>query len=86
MPDKLGPPSEFGGKVKRNRIQPSPHVPTVSEKLMLEYTTGDQSGLTDPDGGEVFAGLLPLDVQTELRRAEGVLEKGQVWEAMKQGG
>lgn len=28
---------------------------------MLAYTTGDPTGATDPDDGEAFAGLLPLD-------------------------
>ena len=56
-----GPPSELGGKVMRNRVQPPPHEPTSSERLMLGYTTGDETGATGPDGGVAFAGLLPLD-------------------------
>jgi hypothetical protein len=87
MPDALGPASEFGGKVQRNRVQPLPHVPTPSERLMLMYTTGDESGLTDPDpNNDVFAGMLPEEEQRAIRQAEGVLEKGQEWEALKQQG
>lgn len=56
-----GAPSEFGGKVRRNRTQPPPHEPTESERLMLAYTTGDESGDQPPDNGEAFNGLLPLD-------------------------
>lgn len=89
MPDQ-GPPTEFGGKVlKRHGVQPVPHVPTQSERLSLLYRTGDESGTTDydPDGdGEAFAGLLPLDKQTESREREGVLKKGRVWEEMQKEG
>lgn len=35
-------PSEFGGKA--GLVQPAPHEPTASEKLMLMKTTGQ-----DPD-------------------------------------
>lgn len=84
MPDDLGPASEFGGKVQKNRVQPIPHVPTPSERLMLLYTTGDESGLTNPDpNGDVMDGLLPEEVQRGLRESEGVLAKGQVWEEIK---
>lgn len=84
MPDSLGKASEFGGKVQKNRVQPSPHVPTPSERLMLLYTTGDESGLTDPDpNGDVMMGLLPEAEQRQIRQDEGVLDKGQVWDAMQ---
>lgn len=84
MPDALGPASEFGGKVQKNRVQPSPHVPTPSERLMLLYTTGDESGLTNPDpNGDVMQGLLPEEKQRALREAEGVLVKGQDWERIQ---
>ena len=83
MPDALGKPSEFGGKVGRNRVQPSPHIPTQSERMMLLYTTGDESGTSTPDGGEAFAGLIPLGRQIAKRKAEGVFDKGQVWDALK---
>lgn len=53
---------------------------------MLLYTTGDDSGLSDPDGGEAFAGLLPYDRQYDLRLNEGVLEKGQYWDALVEEG
>lgn len=92
MPDSLGPPSEFGGKVGRNRVQPPPHEPTASEQLMLTYTTGDPSGINPftkkraPDNGESWEGLLPLKEQIALRKAAGDLEKGQVWEELKQKG
>lgn len=33
------------------------HVPTPSEELMLTYTTGDPTGLSDPDDGQAFTGL-----------------------------
>lgn len=77
-------PSEFGGNgVKKNGVFPSPHVPTVNERVMLLYRTGDDSGLTMPDDGENFAGLLPAEIQLALRTAEGVMAKGEVWEEME---
>ncbi len=76
MVDSL-PPSEFGGKQQLNRVQPFPHEPTASEKLMLQYTTADDTGLTNPDTGEAFHGLLSLAEQTELMESSGQLEKGQ---------
>lgn len=81
MPDPY-PPSEFGGKGRRNRTQPAPHEPTASEKLMLTYTTGDDTGESNPDGGEVFAGLLPEAEQRALRQQAGDLKKGEIWEEM----
>ena len=86
MPDALGGPSEFGGKVQKNRVQPSPHVPTASEKLMLLYTTGDVDGSKNPDAGEAFSGLIPADQLLAIRTAEGVMDKGQIWEQMVQEG
>jgi len=89
MPDSIGPPSEFGGKVDDTGVQPLPHMPTPSERMMLLYTTGSEVGINpftrerERDSGETMAGLLPLEVQTEIRRAEGVLEKGQVWEELQ---
>jgi len=74
MPDKL-PPSEWGGRVQKNRVQPpitpagtQGHNPLddPSEQVMLTYTTGDPTGLSDPDDGEAFAGLLPLEQALEL--------------------
>lgn len=73
-------PSEFGGRVNALGIQPAPHVPTVNERLMLLYRTGDDSGLTKADDGEVFSGLLPLEKQIALRSAAGDLVKGELWE------
>lgn len=87
MPDSAGPASEFGGKVQPNRVQPPPHIPTPSERLMLMYTTGDESGLTQPDpNDDVFLGFLPEDEQRAIRQAEGALDKGQAWDALKQEG
>lgn len=84
MPDSLGKASEFGGKVQKNRVQPPPHSPTPSERLMLLYTTGDESGLTDPaKHSEPMEGLLPADVQRAIREGEGVLVKGQEWERIQ---
>lgn len=81
-------PSEFGGgPMRRNRIQPPPHQPTASEKLMLQYTTGDPTGVLDPDlEGAAFEGLLPYKQQEEIRRAAGDLDKGQVWDELVQKG
>lgn len=84
MPDTLGPASEFGGKVQKNGVQPPPHVPTPSERLMLLYRTGDESGMTNQDAGEAMEGLLPVAEQTAIRKAEGVLEKGQVWDEIQE--
>lgn len=78
------PPSEFGGKTMRNGVQPFPHVPTASERLSLTYRTGDPSGVKDLDGGDAFAGVLPLTKQKALREAEGALEKGSVWQEIMQ--
>jgi len=84
MPDKAGPPSEFGGRVQPNRVQPPPHVPTQSERMMLLYTTGDESGQLNPDNGESFAGLLPLEEAKAAAIARGVsFEKGQVWDQLQ---
>lgn len=61
-------PSEYGGKVQRNGIQPpvapsgAPgHELTASEKLRMIYQTGQDADSTKlPDNGESFNGLLPL--------------------------
>jgi hypothetical protein len=78
------PTSEYGGSDSKTGVQPSPHVPTPSERLSLLYRTGDESGLTDPDAGEVFSGLRTAKTQRAIRAAEGVLDKGQEWERLKQ--
>jgi hypothetical protein len=76
--------SEFGGSdTGRNGVQPSPHTPTASEKLHLLYRTGDMSGLTDPDHGEAFSGLLPLEILVPIKEAEGFFIKGEIWEEME---
>jgi hypothetical protein len=80
-----GGASEFGGNgVQKNGVFPPPHVPTPSERLSLLYRTGDESGTTDPDSGEVFSGLVSEATQTARRQAEGVLDKGQEWEKLSQ--
>lgn len=83
-----GPASEFGGKPKRNGVQPRPHTPTASEKLMLGYTTGDESGDTiirDPEG-VIMTGLNPRKEQEALRQQAGDLNKGEVWDEIVQQG
>jgi hypothetical protein len=71
MPDNLKP-SEFGGKVQKNRVQPAitpdglpGHLPTASEQMMLTYTTGDTSGLKDPDNGAAWNGFIPYDEKVQ---------------------
>lgn len=57
-------PTEFGGKVQKNGIQPRKtpingegHEPSASEKLRLIYTTGQDADSTlTPDGGVSFHG------------------------------
>lgn len=84
MPDALGKPSEFGGKIQRNGVQPSPHIPTASERLSLIYRTGDPDGTKDADGGLTMSGLIPADQLLAIRIAEGVdFEKGQDWQRMQ---
>lgn len=53
---------------------------------MLLYRTGDETGLTDPDKGEVMSGLRSAETQLAVRVAEGVMEKGQEWERLRQEG
>jgi hypothetical protein len=65
--------SEFGGTgVQRSGVFPPPHIPNAHEKLMLIYRTGDPSGQTPPDNGEIFAGLRKEEVMRQVREAEGV--------------
>lgn len=67
----------------RNGVQPSPHIPDPSERLMLAYTTGDDSGLSDPDDGLAFAGMIDESAQREARVAEGVqFEGGEVYQEL----
>lgn len=77
------PASEFGGRPMRVGVQPPPHVPSADEQLSLIYRTGDASGQTPSDGGLSFAGLLDSSTQRQLRETEGVLTKGEEWEAMQ---
>jgi hypothetical protein len=65
--------SEFGGTgVQRSGVMPPPHIPNAHEQLMLLYRTGDPSGQTPPDNGEIFAGLREEKVMRQVREAEGV--------------
>ena len=61
--------SEFGGTgVMRSGVHPPPHIPNAHEQLGLWYRTGDPSGQTPPDNGEIFAELgLSLDEISKLR-------------------
>jgi hypothetical protein len=74
--------TEFGGKVQRNGVQPPPHVPTANERLSLTYRTGDPSGRTDPDDGEIFAGLRTTVAQRAAMEAAGAFVKGTVAEEL----
>lgn len=83
MPEKNMGPSEFGGRIQANGVQPPPHEPTASEKLMLVYRTGDDTGLLPVDReGAPFEGLLPKKEQEELRKQAGDLNKGEIWQEM----
>lgn len=81
-------PSEFGGRVQRNGVQPRPHVPTRSEALSLLYRTGSETGKNpftgkmEPDHGEAFSGLLPEKEQKKIREQAGDLVKGEVWDEL----
>lgn len=87
MPAK-NTPSEFGGRVQRNGVQPRPHRPTSSEALSLLYRTGSEDGINpftkrnEPDSGEAFEGLLPKAEQKKLKEAAGDLIKGTIWDEM----
>jgi hypothetical protein len=71
--------SEFGGKgVNRAGVHPLPHIPVAHEQLSLIYRTGDPSGLTNPDDGEIFSGLRKEAPLRREREAAGVFDKGQV--------
>ena len=58
----------------RSGVFPPPHIPTANEQLGLWYRTGDPSGQTPPDNGEIFAGLRTEEAQLKERIAEGVYE------------
>lgn len=81
MPDPYAP-SEFGGKITKNLIQPpiSPagktgHTPDPGEALGLFYRTmtEDDSGVQDAD---YFHGLLSRIEQTKVMKNAGLLDKG----------
>lgn len=76
-------PSEYGGRVQRNGIQPpvtpkgAPgHEPTASEKLRLIYQTGqDEDSTRNPDSErESFNGLLPPKEAIEVAKREKTQE------------
>lgn len=75
--------SEFGGTgVNRAGVHPVPHIPNAHEQLSLIYRTGDPSGQTNPDDGEIFAGLRKEEpMRTELEAA-GKFDKGQYAEQL----
>ena len=81
MPDQLAP-SEFGGKVGPDGVQPPPHVPTAAEELSLGYRTRTLDNGTRVLDHDTFDGLLPEDEQIKLLREAGDLDKGQIWEQM----
>lgn len=70
--------SEFGGTgVNRAGVHPIPHIPTAAEQLSLLYRTGDPSGQTNPDNGEIWQGLRKEEpMRTELAAA-GRFDHGQ---------
>ena len=71
--------SEFGGTgVMRSGVFPPPHIPNAHEKLSLIYRTGDPSGQTVPDNGEIFAGLRGEEAQRKDMEAAGAFVKGTV--------
>lgn len=70
--------SEFGGKgVNRAGVYPSPHIPTSAEQLSLIYRTGDPSGQTAPDNGEIFEGVRKVGPLRREMEAAGKFDKGQ---------
>ena len=71
--------SEFGGTgVNRAGVFPPPHVPTAAEQLSLIYRTGDPSGQTRPDNGEIFSGLRKEAVVRAEREAQGAFDHGEI--------
>lgn len=72
--------SEFGGV--EGPVQPPPHIPTPSEQLSLIYRTGDPSGATPADSGEIFGGLRTEAAQRAAKEAAGALSKGEAYEEM----
>lgn len=86
-----GPPSEFGGKTNQLGIQPFPHTPEAHEQLRRLYQSSEAAtaeltaDIPRDEDNETFEGLLPEAEQRAIREAEGVFEKGQVWEEMEGG-
>lgn len=81
MPDPYAP-SEFGGKMLKNNVQPpltptgaQGHTPDESERLGLYYRTLDETGASSEDV-DLFHGLLRRIDQTKLRENAGDFDKG----------
>jgi hypothetical protein len=81
MPDPYAP-SEFGGKMTRNLVQPDVtptgakgHEPDVGERLGLYYRSLDETGHSEPDV-DLWHGLLRKIEQTKLRENAGDFEHG----------
>lgn len=80
MPDSTE--TEYGGKVQKNRVQPIiptgehglSHEPTAAEQVMLTYTTADETGASDPDDGEAFAGLVPEEERLAELKQQGLIK------------
>lgn len=85
MAGKSMPPSEFGGRVDKRGIQPSPHVPTASEELSLRYRGLIGVDYVD-DEGATWQGLEPYAVAYEKREREGAFRKGEEWERLQREG
>lgn len=70
--------SEFGGAgVNRAGVYPVPHIPTAAEQLSLMYRTGDPSGLTNPDDGQIWSGLRKEEPMRTEAIAAGKFDKGE---------
>lgn len=70
--------SEFGGTgVNRAGVHPVPHIPTAAEQLSLMYRTGDPSGQTPPDDGQIWTGLRKEEVMRRELEAAGRFDKGE---------
>lgn len=81
MPDPYAP-SEFGGKVGKNLVQPDitptgaqGHSPSEGERLGLYYRTLDETGHSTQDV-DLWHGLLRKIDQTKLRENAGDFDKG----------
>ena len=70
--------SEFGGLgVNRSGVYPVPHIPNVHEQLRLGYRTGDPSGQTPPDEGQIWSGLRREEPMRSEMEASGKFDRGE---------